>query len=892
MKYQMSSNLRKLAGILLLTAAGVLCASAAWNGDIDVVFNNGGYSRFGFREGADSGRAAARQPDGKLVVASTTWQGLRTVICVLRYLPDGSADASFGDGGKAYIILDTDISVGTDSIEAEAVAIQPDGRIVVAGTGRMLNPDFRVARLNADGSRDLAFGINGFATTDFAADDDFAEALIVQNDNKIVVAGTATATFGNAQHFAVARYMPDGSPDLGFNGSGKVTAEGGPGLSAVMQPDGKIVVGGRCGGQMCAVRFRPDGPVDTSFGVSGRATASGAGGAASALIQPDGKLVFVGYISTPGRFDFARFNPDGTMDNTFGSNGITHIDAGGYNDLYTSSAVMRSDGSIQAAGYVRPSFDQSWLAAARVDANGSPDGTFGDGGHVVASLLPGPQQIFASVLDTGGKVLLVGSGREDVLLGKLRQDGSIDTDYGDQGVTITDAGDLACDASAMALQPDGKMIIVGSRGNSMPLVARLNADASPDTSFGQTGKLVLNQWEGVKVTGVVVRPDERIIIAANYNGGLDNSGFMIGRITRDGLVDSSFGVQGRIFVSSATALALALDTEGRILAGGSSTLGSHTVFRFNEDGTPDRYFGRQGKFNIPDSSSNLTALTIQPDGKIVAVGQAGEGANRIFLSSRLNPNGTLDAGFGKGGVVHTDITQWPDYATSVAIDAAGKIVVAGYSAASPLHNAFVVARYNGDGSLDQTFNGAGTSMTGINSYLDRALGVAIRTDGKIVVAGNQSGSFGGSIATVRFNADGIQDVLQWGSQGIARANLVGSDSGVAIALDSFGRPLVAGTCMNLFCVTRFTSEFAPVFLGSVSGLVERATGRKPALVQMRDPAGNMRMMQTDRFGRYRFDDVPTGGVYTFIITQPGRAFTPRQVTVSGHMVDVNFTSDG
>jgi len=301
MKYEISSNLRKLAGVLLLTTAGVLCASAAWNGDIDVVFNNGGYTRFGFREGEDSGRAAARQPDGKLVVVSTTRQGLRTVICVLRYLPDGSPDASFGDGGKTYIILDTDISVGTDSIEAEAVAIQPDGQIVVAGTGRMTNPDFRVARLNADGSRDLAFGVDGFAATNFASNSDFAKAVIIQNDNKIVVAGTATTSSGNAQHFAVARYMPDGSPDLGFNGSGKVTVEGGPGLSAVMQPDGKIVVGGRCGGQMCAVRFRQDGPVDTSFGVSGRATASGAGGATSALIQPDGKLVFVGYISTPGR---------------------------------------------------------------------------------------------------------------------------------------------------------------------------------------------------------------------------------------------------------------------------------------------------------------------------------------------------------------------------------------------------------------------------------------------------------------------------------------------------------------------------------------------------------------------------------------------------------------
>lgn len=886
MKYEISSNFRKLAVVLLLTTAGALCASAAWNGDIDVVFNNGGYTRFGFREGADSGRAAARQPDGKVVVVSTTWQGLRTVICVLRYLPDGSPDSSFGDAGKTYIVFDRDVSVGTDSIEAEAVAIQPDGRIVVAGSGPMTGPSFRVARLYADGSRDLAFGVNGFATTDFGGNDDFAEALILQDDNKIVVAGTATESYGNAKHFAAARYMPDGSPDLSFNGSGRVSVEGGVGLSGVVQPDGKIVVAGRCGGQMCAVRFREDGPLDTSFGVSGRATASSAGGATSALIQPDGKLVFVGYISTPGRFDFARFNSSGVLDNTFGSNGITHVDAGGYNDLYTSSSILLPDGRIQAAGYVQPFPNQSWLAAARVDTAGSPDDTFGDGGHVVASLLTDPQQIFGSVLDTDGKVLLVGSGRGDVLLGKLRQDGSVDTDYGDQGITTTDAGDLTCVARAMVLQPDGKMIIAGTREGSVPLVARLNADASPDTAFNQTGKLVLNQWEGVTVTGVVVRPDGRIVITGNYNGG-----FMIGRITPDGLIDASFGANGRILVPSATAAALALDANGRILVGGGSILGAFTVFRFNEDGTSDRLFGRQGKFTLLDGGT-LTALTVQTDGKIVAVGQVGDGASRIFLTSRLNPNGTLDAGFDKDGVVRTDMTQWPDYATSVAIDAAGKIVVAGYSVAGPLQSAFVVARYDGDGSLDQTFNGAGISATGINSGLDRALGVAIRTDGKIIVAGNKFGLFGaGSIATVRFNADGIQDVLQWGNQGVARANLVGDDYGVAIALDSYGRPLVAGTCMKLFCITRFISEFAPVFLGSVSGLVERATGRKPAMVQMRDPAGNVRTTQTDRFGRYRFDDVPTGGVYTFIITQPGRAYSPHQITVSGHMVDVNFSSD-
>ena len=892
MKYEISSNLRKLAGVLLLTTSGVMCASAVWNGDIDVVFNNGGYTRFGFREGADSGRAAARQPDGKLVVVSTTSQGLRTVICVLRYLPDGSPDASFGDGGKTYIVLDTDISTGSDSIEAEAVAIQPDGRIVVAGSGRMTNPDFRVARLNADGSRDLAFGINGFATTDFAADDDFAKAVIIQNDNKIVVAGTATATGGNALHFAVARYMPDGSPDTGFNGSGKVTVAGGPALSAVMQPDGKIVVGGRCSGQVCAVRFRPDGPVDTSFGVSGRATASDAGGATSALIQPDGKLVFVGYISTPGRFDFTRFNPDGTIDNTFGSNGITHIAAGGYNDLYTSSAVMQADGRIQAAGYVRPSFDQSWLAAARINPDGSPDNTFGDGGQVVASLLPGPHQIFGSALDTDGKVLLVGSGRGDVLLGKLRQDGSVDTDFGDQGIMTTDAGDLPCAARAMALRPDGKMIIAGTRGGLVPLVARLNADASPDAGFNQTGKLTLTEWPGVSVTGVAVQPDERIIIIGNYDiPGHLYGGFMIGRITPGGLIDSSFGNNGRILVPSASAAELALDPDGRIVVAGS-LLEAPTVFRFNGDGTSDRFFGRQGKSNIPDAGE-LTALTIQTDGKIVAVGQSGDGANRLFLTSRLNSNGTLDAGFGKDGIVRTDTTQWPDYATAVTIDAAGKIVVAGYSIASDQHNAFVVARYNGDGSLDQTFNGTGTSMTGINSFLGRAVGVAIRTDGKIVVAGNRSGgSFGGSIATVRFSADGIHDVWQWGHLGVARANLIGSDSAAAIGLDSYGRPLVAGTCMSLFCVTRFTSEFAPVFLGSVSGFVQRSNIRQPPLVEMRDPAGNVRVTEADRSGRYRFDDVPTGGVYTFFITQPGRAFTPQQITVSGHMVDVNFTSSG
>lgn len=885
MKYQISWNLRKLAGVLLLTTAGVLGASAAWNGDIDVVFNNGGYSRFGFRDGEDSGRAAARQPDGKVVVVSTTWQGQRTVICVLRYLPDGSPDASFGDGGKTYIILDTDISVGTDSIEAEAVAIQPDGRIVVAGTGRMQNPDFRVARLNADGSRDLTFGVNGFATTDFAANRDYAEALVIQNDNKIVVAGTATTNWSSFQHIAVARYMPDGSPDPGFNGNGKITVAEGQGLSAVMQPDGKIVVGGRCPGLMCAVRFQQDGTLDTSFGVSGLATANGAGGAASALIQPDGKVVLVGYISFPGRFNFARFTSAGVLDNTFGGTGITHIDVGS-NDLYASSAVLLPDGRIQAAGYVQPFSNPSFMAAARVDTDGSPDDTFGDGGHVVTSLLPGPQKIFGSVLDTDGTVLLVGSGLGDVLLGKLRQDGSVDTDYGDQGITTTDAGDLACVARAMALQPDGKMIIAGTREGAVPLVAKLNADASPDTAFNQTGKLVLGQWAGVTVTGMVVQPDGRIIITGNYDGG-----FMVGRITSEGLLDASFGANGRILVPSATAAALALDTNGRILVGGGSVLGAFTVFRFNGDGTSDRLFGRQGKFNLPDGGT-LTALTIQPDGQIVAVGQAGEGANRIFLTSRVNPNGTLDGGFGKGGVVHTDITEWPDYATSVTIDAAGKIVVAGYSIASPHHNAFVVARYNGDGSLDHTFNGTGTNMTSADVTLAQALAVAIRSDGKIVVAGNSYGAFGaGSIATVRFNADGIQDVLQWGSQGVARANLVGDDYGVAIGLDSYGRPLVAGTCMNLFCVARFTSEFAPVFLGSASGLVERATGRKPALVQMRDPAGNVRMMQTDRFGHYRFDDVPTGGVYTFTVTQPGRVFTPRWITVSGHMDDINFTSD-
>ena len=257
----------------------------------------------------DLAQAVAVQPDGRIVAAGYSSGGSGSgdsSFALLRYRPDGTLDSTFGSGGK----VTTDFEAGGST--AQAVAVQPDGKIVAAGERVVTRPDFDIAlaRYNADGALDAGFGSGGKVTATFGPTSDFAGAVAVQPDGKIVLAGASGVPQQRDEAFALARFKPDGSLDSGFGSAGMVTTRfASPGDEAaqalVLQPDGKIVavgselVGSREGpSDFALARYTPEGVLDPTFGSGGKVTTSF--GSASdfangAVLQPDGKIVVAGY---------------------------------------------------------------------------------------------------------------------------------------------------------------------------------------------------------------------------------------------------------------------------------------------------------------------------------------------------------------------------------------------------------------------------------------------------------------------------------------------------------------------------------------------------------------------------------------------------------------------
>jgi uncharacterized delta-60 repeat protein len=414
-----------MSGLLAwqLIAASPALAKA---GNLDPTFGAGGKvtTAVGI---FDQAQALAVQADGRLVAAGSTFTGTSTAFALVRYNPDGTLDPIFGAGGEV-----TTENFGTGSgAGAKAVAVQSDGKLVAAGgacasTNSPCN-DFALARYNADGTLDTSFGIGGKVTTDFVGQffsgDDQANALIVQADGKLVAAGT-TDIPGEGTSFALARYNPDGTLDTSFGADGKVTtkiADIAEAFALAVQPDGKLVAAGWAAGagtgsyDFALARYNPDGTLDTSFGTAGTVTTDFGGGQvdeAHALVVQGSKLVAAGSgsRSAGSRFGFAlaRYNLDGSLDTSFGTAGTVTTDMGVGFDLDEVHGLVVQGSKLVAAGQAFTG--STWdFALARYRDSGALDKSFGAGGKVITDFANNGDTLTALALQPDGKLVAAGS---------------------------------------------------------------------------------------------------------------------------------------------------------------------------------------------------------------------------------------------------------------------------------------------------------------------------------------------------------------------------------------------------------------------------------------------------------------------------------------------------
>ena len=385
-------------GLSLLTGVVVLAADS----DLDHSFDSDGIVTTDYSE-FEQINDMVIQPDGKIVAVGHSGifhsnSQVPLSMMVARYNSDGSPDTTFGTDG----IVTTEIGLYA---KAKAVALQPDGKIVVAGRGNAFNEsDFVTVRYHPNGKLDRTFGIDGIAATPLGG---FAQItdLAIQSDGKIVVAGDL------GFFTTLARYNTDGSIDATF--SNFATSQGGSAGRMALQVDQKIVVAGVCvvssEPRFCVMRYNSDGTPDGAFdgdGVVITAFESTAGATRDLGIQPDGKIVVAGesfhnFAVTPV---LARYNADGSLDTSFDSDGKVMIP----NSLQfqTSALALQSDGKMVVAGSSF-GFVQS-ITLARYDSDGSLDETFGSAGFVTTSIGPTHAAAAAVALQTDGRIVAAG----------------------------------------------------------------------------------------------------------------------------------------------------------------------------------------------------------------------------------------------------------------------------------------------------------------------------------------------------------------------------------------------------------------------------------------------------------------------------------------------------
>jgi uncharacterized delta-60 repeat protein len=385
---------------LLVLAVGLgiviafICPAVATPGGLDLTFSGDGKQTTDFYAGSILPGAGERisaiglQSDGKIVAVGCASCEDFTDWAVARYMPDGTPDTTFSGDGKLTLDFGCCSGTGGDDYASDLV-IQGDGNIVVVGTAEV-SPnqwDLALARFTPVGDLDSTFGANGIVTTDFALGGsvDGARSVADQSDGKIVVAGTAETSAHRI--FALARYLPDGTLDTGFGGDGLVTTSFGKGdaqaHSLVIRANGKIVVAGVGRGDFALARYNPNGKLDTSFGSDGKVITDFGGsedGANDLAAQSDGKLVVVGQGGRLANLNFAiaRYRPGGGLDKTFSGDGRQVLDFNGQEDVAYGVAIQ-GNGKLVVAGQATAN-DRPDFGLARFRTGGGLDKTFsGDG---------------------------------------------------------------------------------------------------------------------------------------------------------------------------------------------------------------------------------------------------------------------------------------------------------------------------------------------------------------------------------------------------------------------------------------------------------------------------------------------------------------------------------
>ena len=391
------------------------------------------------------------------------------VHCTLVAIPAG-LDSTFGSGGRVTIPI---------AGEGRAVLIQPGGGIVTVGpreVGNTFHFDFAATRVDATGNLDPTFGVGGVATTDLGGNDDKARDAALLSDGGFVAVGQADPSGLANPDFGIARYTPDGQPSPAFPVGGFVTTDvagrGDRANAVAAQPDGKIVAAGVAQTSpidfdFALVRYNPDGTLDRSFGANGIVTTdlgSLDDAANGVAVQSDGKIVAVGVSGE--NVAIVRYLPDGALDPTFNGGGTVVSDLG-FDDVANRVAITPG-GTILIAGTRLGAHINLDAYVASYGPNGRLNLGFGSGGVASADLSGGDDFGDDLVLDASGDIIVVGTATSatvtDMALVRFKPDGTVASSL------TTDFHGTGDFGHALAIDAQGRIVAAGSTGDQFALM--------------------------------------------------------------------------------------------------------------------------------------------------------------------------------------------------------------------------------------------------------------------------------------------------------------------------------------------------------------------------------------------------------------------------------------
>lgn len=417
--------------------------------------------------------------------------------------------------------------------------------------------------------------------------------------------------------------------------------------------------------------FSQFGIPDVTFGTEGKVITSFEGFDAAVqfvLVQPDKKIVAGGNVSKSAKsqFSLARYNSDGSLDETFGNLGMVIADYP--EQMVLSSLALQSDGKIIAGGNLyNATFSISHFVLLRFGSNGILDTTFGTNGRVVTNLSENLDRMTSLILQNDGKIMASGSTSDD-------------STYSDFAMV------------------------------------RYNSDGSEDSSFGNNGKVItsVRTWDFGYT--IALQDDEKIVVAGstsnefNPDFGFDYD-FVVVKYDKYGVLDSTFGSGGSTTIgvpeANEKALSVKIATDGKI-----TIVGEHHVFKYSimlvqilNNGDLDVSFGTNGVVTTALACQFLESVSMQPDGKIVATeyNSTGGCCGAEIKLIRLLANGNFDTTFGTDGIVTTDFLNENSQANSIAIQDDGKIVIGGISG-NQIQTNYGLARFNSELELSNPIN--------------------------------------------------------------------------------------------------------------------------------------------------------------------------------------------